>query len=75
MAKKLIEDLNKLTDIFSQDGNILALSLLDKAKFMEDTLQKLQDEVNKSGVITKMCQGKYDIDRANPRTTSLQCNY
>lgn len=66
MAKKLIEDLNKLTDIFSQDGNILALSLLDKAKFMETTLQELQKKVAEGGVVTKMCQGKYDIDRANP---------
>ena len=66
MATKLIKDLNKLNDIFSQNGNILALSLLDKAKFMETTLQQLQEKVTEGGVVTKMCQGKYDIDRANP---------
>lgn len=66
MAKKLIDDLNKLTNLFEQDGNILALSLLDKAKFMEKTLQELQDKVKEGGVVTSMCQGSYNIDRANP---------
>ena len=46
--------------------NVLGLALIDKAKFMEKTLQELQKQINAGGVITEMCQGKYNIDRANP---------
>lgn len=62
------KDIKKLTEIFNDGSSksILALSLIDKARFMEDTLKKLQDQVKKGGVVTEMCQGKYNIDRANP---------
>lgn len=71
MAKSksnLIKNLSELKQIFSNNDkkSILALSLLDKAEFMEDTLQKLQQKVKDNGVVTEMCQGKYNIDRANP---------
>lgn len=64
MAKKKIDDLNVLTEYFKD--NVLALNLLEKVKFMEETLLKLQDEITKNGVITEMPQGNYSIDRANP---------
>lgn len=68
MAKK-IYDLKSLKIVFesiNDNKSKLALSLLNKVEFMEDTLQKLQDRINEQGVVTEMCQGKYNIDRANP---------
>lgn len=68
MAKK-IYDLKELRAVFestNDNKSKLALSLLDKLTFMEDALQNLQDKVKKEGVVTEMCQGRYNIDRANP---------
>lgn len=48
------------------DRKELANSLLKELEFMNNTLEALKDNVDKVGVITKMCQGKYDIERANP---------
>ena len=64
MAKAKIKDLDKLRELLK--GNILALKLIDKAEFMEKTLKDLEKEVTDNGVITKMPQGEYSIDRANP---------
>lgn len=68
MAKK-IYDLKELKAVFestNDNKSKLALSLLDKLTFMENALQDLQDKVKKEGVVTEMCQGRYNIDRANP---------
>lgn len=68
MAKK-IYDLKELKSVFestNDNKSKLALSLLDKVTFMEETLQKLQERIKEQGVVTEMCQGKYNIDRANP---------
>lgn len=68
MAKK-IYDLKELRAVFestNDNKSKLALSLLDKLTFMENALQDLQDKVKKEGVVTEMCQGRYNIDRANP---------
>ena len=73
MAKKKITDLDILKQDFmkiNDNRSKLALSLLDKAEFMEDTLQKLQNKVKKNGVVTEMCQGAYSIDRENPALKS-----
>ena len=73
MAKKKALDLKDLKPIFEEMDNgksKLALSLLDKAEFMEDTLSKLQKKVQQDGVVTSMCQGNYDIDRENPALRS-----
>lgn len=56
----------------------LGLNLLEEADFMKKTLKKLKSNIRKKGVITKMCQGDYDIDRANPALSqynSLIKNY
>lgn len=60
--------LGELRELFTgkDKKSILGLKLLAKAEFMEETLKKLEDDVNEKGVVTSMCQGKYDIDRANP---------
>ena len=69
MAKKKVlayEDLKKLKETFKKmdnDKSKLALSLLDEAYFCGDTLKKLKEKVEKDGVVTKMCQGNYNIDR------------
>lgn len=73
MAKKKALDIKDLKSIFEKMDNgksKLALSLLDKAEFMEDTLKKLQEKVKQDGVVTSMCQGNYDIDRENPALRS-----
>ncbi len=73
MAKKKTLDIKDLKAIYEGIDNgrsKLALSLLDKAEFMEDTLKKLQEKVKKDGVVTSMCQGSYDIDRENPALRS-----
>ena len=73
MAKKSKADIKELRKVFeknSDNTSKLALSLLDKAEFMEDTLQKLQQRVKDDGVVTTMCQGSYDIDRENPALKS-----
>ena len=50
----------------NNDKKELCISLLNEIKFMYQTLNELKNKVNELGVITKMCQGKYDIERANP---------
>ena len=73
MAKKKVADIKDLRQIFEKlntNKSKLALSLLDKAEFMEDTLKKLQKKVKDDGVVTSMCQGNYDIDRENPALKS-----
>ena len=66
--KQELKSLAELKGLFANGDkkSILAISLIDKAQFMEETLQKLQVEVNENGVTTSMCQGKYNIDRTNP---------
>lgn len=69
MAKKTNLDIKQLKNVFEkQDDNKskLALSLLDKASFLEETLKKLKEIIEEEGVITEMCQGAYIIDRENP---------
>ena len=69
-VKKINEiDLNSLKttiELLDNDKKTLCMSLLNEIMFMKITLDDLKEEVNKNGVITKMCQGKYDIERANP---------
>lgn len=70
-AKKYkIEELRAVFEQINDSKSKLALSLLDKAEFMEKTLNTLQEKVNKDGVVTEMCQGNYSIDRTNPALQS-----
>lgn len=73
MAKKQKTDIKELRQVFEKvkdNRSKIALSLLDKAEFMEETLNKLQEKVKLDGVVTTMCQGSYDIDRENPALKS-----
>lgn len=73
MAKKETSDLKELRKVFEKTKNSkskLALSLLDKAEFMNETLKELETKVKLQGVVTTMCQGAYDIERENPALKS-----
>ena len=73
MAKKQNVDIKELKSVFKErDDNKskLALSLLDKAEFLEETLQLLKVRIQEEGVITEMCQGDYTIERENPALKS-----
>ena len=48
----------------------LGLSLIAEIEFMKKTLTSLKKEINTNGVVTEMCQGKYNISRANPAITA-----
>ena len=72
MAKKNI-DIKELRKDFEKNNDNksrLALSLLDKDEFMEETLKKLEQKVKDDGVVTEMCQGNYKIERENPALKS-----
>lgn len=69
MKKTKEIDLNSIKetiDTLDNDKKVLCTSLLNELIFMKITLDDLKKQVNEKGVVTKMCQGKYDIDRANP---------
>lgn len=73
MAKKKMADIKDLRKVFEEindNKSKLALSLLDKAEFLEETLKILQTKVKLEGVVTEMCQGTYTIDRENPALKS-----
>lgn len=53
-------------DTLENDKKVLCMSLLNEIIFMQTTLDDLKKQVDEKGVVTKMCQGKYDIERANP---------
>ena len=73
MANKKIPNINDLRKVFEElndNRSKLALSLLDKAEFMNKTLLDLEERVNKDGVVTVMSQCSYEIERENPALRS-----
>lgn len=68
--KKIKEiDLKAVRDALEKmdnDKTTLGLSLLEEAEFMKATLNRLKVKIEEEDVVVSMCQGKYDIDRANP---------
>ncbi len=68
--KKIKEiDIKSVKDTFAEMGTDkakLGLSLIEEAEFMKNTLASLKKKIESDGVVTSMCQGKYDIERANP---------
>lgn len=81
MAKIVKVDLSSVKRTLKEtetDSAKLGLNLLVEAEFMKKTLKKLKKEINLNGVITKMPQGEYEIERANPalaQYNSLVKNY
>ena len=73
-----LESVKKTFENMDSDKGKLGLSLLEEAEFMKQTLEHLKKNIKEHGVVTKMCQGNYDIDRANPalnQYNSLIKNY
>ena len=61
-----LKSIEETIDTLDNDTKVLCSGLLNELIFMQTTLDDLKKEVMDRGVVTKMCQGKYDIDRANP---------
>ncbi len=53
-------------DMLDNDKKVLCSSLLNELIFMQKALTDLKKEVEDNGVVVEMCQGKYNIERANP---------
>ena len=71
MKKYNITELRKIfEDTTSEKNKKIALTLLEKAEFMNKTLKDLEEKIKDNGVVTKMCQGKYEIERENPALRS-----
>ena len=69
MPKEIKIDLNSIRKEFEKEDtskNKLGLALVERAIFMRETLKKLEEKIEESGVVTEMCQGNYSIERANP---------
>ncbi len=61
-----LKSIKKTIDTLENDKKVLCMSLLNEIIFMKTTLDDLKKQIDEKGVVTKMCQGKYDIERANP---------
>ena len=61
-----LKSIKTTIDTLENDKKVLCMSLLNEIIFMQTTLDDLKKQVDEKGVVTKMCQGKYDIERANP---------
>lgn len=61
-----LKSIKETIDTLDNDRKVLCSGLLNELIFMQVTLDDLKKEVQNRGVVTKMCQGKYDIERANP---------
>lgn len=73
MARRKKINLDKLREYFEKNDNEkskLALSLINRAIFLNKTLDDLEKEINESGVVTAMQQGDYKIERENPALKS-----
>lgn len=73
-----VERLKKRFSDLDTDFGYIGLGLCEELKFSLKTLKKLKQNINKNGVVVKMDQGKYEIDRANPALTqynTLMKNY
>lgn len=82
IVKKIEEfDFNSIKetiDTLDNDHKTMCGRLLNELLFMQVTLDELKKEIQERGVVTKMCQGKYDIERANPalnQYNTLMKNY
>lgn len=73
-----LKSLKTTIDTMENDRKVLCTSILNELIFMKVTLDDLKKQIEEHGVVTKMCQGKYDIDRANPalnQYNTLMKNY
>ncbi len=66
MNKTTLKKIEKTFKEMDSDKSIIALELLSKASFLEETLNRLEKEISDSEVIGEMSQGSYSINRSNP---------
>lgn len=61
-------DLNELAKEFDENNkkDLGMLELIERAKFMQDILVRLEKQLKKEEPVTDMCQGRYSIKRKNP---------
>ncbi len=68
--KKEIRKFKKLIIDMSKDEQTLPMIIIQELAFMIVTLEDLKVVVNRDGVVTKMQQGSYVIERENPALKS-----
>ena len=68
--KKKKTKLNKLYKNLPKDRLDLAKDLIDRAAYMIVSLEDMEERINADGLMIKMDQGKYEIDRAHPLLAS-----
>ena len=69
MAKEKLnklKDLEKAITLLDDNQRKIASALLDKATYLEDKLEELQEDIDTYGLNIEMQQGTYSITRANP---------
>lgn len=66
--KKLV--LNRLYKNLPKDRLDLVKDLIERAAYMIVSLEDMEEQISQDGLMIKMDQGKYDIDRAHPLLTS-----
>lgn len=61
-------DLDRIAENFNKDEvkDLGILELIERAKFMQKILIKLEEQLEKEEPVTEMCQGSYSIKRKNP---------
>ena len=71
--KQLSKELKRLKKILGEipeDRRPIAESLFDELAFMDQTMQKLREQVNKDGPISLFKQGKQEFLREHPALTA-----
>lgn len=68
--KKKKSVLTKLYKNLPTDRLTLAKGLIERAAYMMVKLEEMEEIIDRDGLMMKMDQGKYDIDRAHPLLAS-----
>ncbi len=68
--KKKKSVLTKLYKNLPTDRLTLAKDLIERAAYMMVKLEEMEEIIDRDGLMMKMDQGKYDIDRAHPLLAS-----
>lgn len=69
MAKKVIDNLDDIEATFvamDNDKGKVGLALLEEARFIKSTLERLKKEIQDNDMVGEMQQGSYSITRSNP---------
>lgn len=67
--EQAVDELDVLEATFKQmdsDKSRVGLALLEEARFMRGTLERLKEEIKNNDMVGEMQQGSYSIMRSNP---------